>query len=71
MDKTTKTILIVLGSVFVLCACAAMAIFTTGLWSFGRFVNFAERSVSESPQEAVKLGSEIADFEVPEGFGSP
>ena len=34
-------------------------------------LNFAERSVSESPQEAVRLGSEIADFEVPEGFGSP
>ncbi len=71
MDKNTKTILIVLGSVLVLCACAAMAVFATGLWSFSRFVNFAERSVSESPQVAVRLGSEIADFEVPEGFGSP
>ena len=71
MDKTTKTILIVLGSVLVLCACAGVAVFATGLWSFSQLVNFAERSVSESPQVAVRLGSEIADFEVPKGFGSP
>ena len=45
--------------------------FATGLWSFSKFVNFAEQSVSESPQVAVKVGGEIADFEVPEGFGSP
>jgi len=71
MDKTTKIILIILGSVLVLCACMTVAVFATGLWSFSRFVNFAEQSVSESPQVAVRLGSEIADFEVPEGFGSP
>jgi len=59
MDKNTKTILIVLGSVLVLCACAAMAVFATGLWSFSRFVNFAERSVSESPQVAVRLGRRL------------
>ena len=71
MDKSTKIILIVLGSVLALCACAGVAVFATGLWSFSKFVNFAERSISESPQVAVRLGSEIADFEVPEGFGSP
>jgi len=71
MDKTTKTILIVIGSVLVICGCMTAAVFATGLWSFSRFVNFAERSVSESPQVAVRLGSEIADYEVPEGFGSP
>jgi hypothetical protein len=71
MDKTTKIILIIVGSVLVLCACAGVTVFATGLWSFSRFVNFAEQSVSESPQVAVRLGSEIADFEVPEGFGAP
>jgi hypothetical protein len=71
MDKTTKTVLIVIGSVLVLCACAVAAIFVTGLWSFGKVVKFAEQNVSESPQVAVKVGAEIADYEVPAGFGSP
>lgn len=71
MDKTTKTVLIILGSVLAVCACAGTAVFATGVWSFSRFVNFAEESVSESPQVAVRVGAEIADYEVPEGFGSP
>jgi hypothetical protein len=71
MDKSTKTILIVIGSILLVCGCITAAIFATGLWSFSRFVNFTERSVSESPKVAVRFGSEIADFEVPEGFASP
>lgn len=71
MDKTTKTVLIVIGSILVVCGCMAAAVFATGLWSFGRFVSWADESVSESPQVAIRLGSEIADFEVPEGFGAP
>ena len=71
MDKTTKTFLIIVGSVLVLCACAGVAVFATGLWSFSKFVNFAEQSVSESPEVVVRVGAEIADYEVPEGFGSP
>ena len=71
MDKSTKTILIVIGSVLVLCACITTAIFATGLWTFSNFVSWADQNVSESPQVAVRFGSEIADFEVPEGFGSP
>jgi hypothetical protein len=71
MDKSTKTILIVIGSILLVCGCITAGIFATGLWSFSRFVNFTERSVSESPQVAVRFGSEIADFEVPEGFASP
>ena len=70
MDKTTKTILIVVGSLLLVCACAATAIFATGLWSFGRFVSWADESVSENPQVAVRVGSEIADFEVPDAFTS-
>lgn len=71
MDKSTRTILIVIGSILVVCACAAAGIFATGLWSFSSFVNFAEESVSESPEVAVRVGAEIADYEIPEGFGSP
>lgn len=71
MNKTTKTVLIVAGVILVLCACGVATLFATSLWSFGRFVNFAEHSVSESPQVAVRVGGEIADFEVPEGFGPP
>jgi hypothetical protein len=71
MDKTTKTILIILGSILLVCACATAALFATGLWSFSRFVIWADESVSESPQDAVRVGSEIADFEVPAGFASP
>ena len=71
MDKSTKTILIVIASLLVLCACGAAVVFATGLWSFGKFVNFAEQSVSESPVEAIRVGGEIADYVVPAGFGSP
>lgn len=71
MDKTTKTVLIVTGALLVLCGCAVAFVFATGLWSFNRFVNFAEQSVSESPQVAVRVGGEIADYVVPAGFGSP
>lgn len=71
MDKSTKTILAVIGSVLLVCGCLTAVIFATGLWSFVSVVNFVDQSVSESPQVAVRLGSEIADFEVPEGYGSP
>ncbi len=71
MDKSTKTILAVIGSVLLVCGCLTAVIFATGLWSFVSVVNFVDQSVSESPQVAVRLGSEIADFEIPEGFGSP
>jgi len=71
MDKTTKTVLIIVGLVLVVCACAGVAVFATGIWSFSRFVNFAEQSVSESPEVAVRVGAEIADYEVPDRFNSP
>jgi hypothetical protein len=71
MDKSTKTILVVIASILVLCACGVAVVFATGLWSFGRFVHFAEQNVSESPEVAVRVGGEIADYAVPAGFGSP
>jgi hypothetical protein len=71
MDKSTKTVLIIIGSILVLCACGVAAVFGVGLWSFDKVVNVAEQSVSENPQVAVRVGAEIADYEVPAGFGSP
>ena len=71
MDKTTKTILMIVGSVVLLCACAAFVVVVTGAWSFNRFVNWSEQNVSERPDAAVRVGSEIADFEIPQGFDSP
>src|SRR5436853_7496277 len=71
MDKTTKTILMIVGSVVLLCACAAFVVTATGAWSFNKFVNGLEQNVSERPEVAVRVGSEIADFKVPQGFDSP
>jgi hypothetical protein len=71
MDKTTKTILIIIGSLLLICVCGASLLFVTGLWSVGNIVRWADTNTSEEPQEVVRIGSEIADFSVPEGFGSP
>jgi hypothetical protein len=68
MNQTTKTILIIIGSLLVLCACGAAVLMGTGLWGFGRFVAFADNSTTEDPQEVAQLASEIADFDVPETF---
>jgi len=71
MNKTTKTVLIIIGSVLLVCICGASVLFATGLWSMGNIVRWADTNTSENPQEVVRFGSEIADFDVPEGFGSP
>jgi hypothetical protein len=68
MDKTTKTLLIVLGSLFLICVCAAAVLMGTGLWGFSRFAQFADQSTTEDPQEVATIASEIADFSLPEGF---
>jgi hypothetical protein len=68
MDKTTKTILIVLGSLLLVCACGAGVLFVTGAWSVGRVVQWADQNTTENPQEVAQIASGIADFDVPEGF---
>ncbi len=70
MTQTTKTILIVIGSVLVLCACTVVLLAGTGLWGFGKIVQFADKSTTEDPQEVAQIASEIADFNLPEGFTS-
>lgn len=68
MSQTTKTILIIAGSLLLLCACTTAALMATGLWSFGKVVQFADNSTTEDPQEVAQVASEIADFDVPEDF---
>lgn len=70
MDKTTKTVLIILGSLLALCACGAAIVFGTGLWSFGKLVQFADNSTTEDPQEVAQIASEIADFSLPERYST-
>ncbi len=68
MNQTTKTILMIVGSLVVLCACAAAVLVGTGAWSFTQLVRFADQSTTEDPQEVANIASQIADFSVPEGF---
>ena len=71
MDKTTKTVLIVIGSVLVLCACTVMTVFVTGFWTFRTIAKATTQTISENPQVVVRVGAEIADYEIPREFGSP
>jgi hypothetical protein len=70
MDKTTKTILIVIGSFLVLCACVAAIVLGSGLWGFSKFVQFADKSTTEDSREVAQIASEIADFDLPAEFGT-
>ena len=71
MDKSTKIALVIIGVVLLAAIVTSLTILGTGLWAFGRFVNWSEQSFSESPEVAVRVGAEIADYELPQGFGSP
>jgi predicted GH43/DUF377 family glycosyl hydrolase len=68
MDKTTKTLLIVLGSLFLVCVCAAGVLFSTGMWSIGKIANWAQSNTSEDPAKVEQIASEIANFDIPDGF---
>jgi hypothetical protein len=68
MDKTTKTLLMIIGSLLVLCACTVAALMGGGLWGFTKFVQFADKSTTEDAQEVAQIASEIADFDLPAEF---
>lgn len=70
MDKTTKIVLILIGSVLLVCACAAAILFATGLWSVGRIVQWADQNTTEDPAEVAQVASGIAEFDVPAGFNT-
>ncbi len=68
MNKNTKIILIVIGSLLVLCACTSAVLLGTGAWSIGKLVQFAENNTTENPQDVAKIASEISTYDVPAGF---
>lgn len=70
MSNTTKTILIIVGVLVLLCACTTTALFATGLWSVGRIARQIDAGSSEDPEDVAKIAAEIADFAPPEGYGS-
>lgn len=69
MDKPTKSVLIVIGSILLVWVCVTVFVTVRGL--FSGFFQFADQGIHGSPQMTVRFGSEIADFEVPAGFGNP
>lgn len=71
MDKTTKTVLIILGSILLVCACGASVLFATGLWSFRTITRVADSSTSRDLAEVANMLSEVAVITLPDGFGSP
>lgn len=68
IDKTTKTILIVAGSLLAICACCVGIFSVTGLWSTVQLANWAGSNTSEDPAKVAGIASGIADFQVPDGF---
>jgi hypothetical protein len=71
MDKTTKTVLIIIGSVLLVCACGFSLLFATGLWSFRTISRAVDSSTSTDLAEVADMLSEIAVITLPDGFGSP
>ena len=71
MNKTTKTVLIIIGSVLLVCACGASLLFATGLWSYRTIARVADSSTSTDLAEVASMLSDIAVITLPDGFGSP
>lgn len=71
MNKTTKTILIIVGSLLALCACGVVTLSVTGLWSAWKFTNWAETNTTRDLYEVAPMINEIATITLPDGFGSP
>lgn len=71
MNKTVKIILIIVGSLILLCACISTIIMVTGLASFRSVTSWTDNYNPVNDEVAVRVGEEIASFEVPEGFGNP
>lgn len=71
MDKTTKTVLIILGSLLLLCICGAAILSVTGIWSAAQIVNWADTNTTEDLYEVADMANEIAIFTLPDGYSSP
>jgi len=70
MDKTTKTVLIIIGSLL-LCVCGAAILSVTGIWSVAQIVNWADTNTTEDLYEVADMANEIAIFTLPDGYSSP
>jgi hypothetical protein len=71
MSNTTKTILIIAGSLLLVCACCVGAFSVTGIWSAVRFANWADTNTTRDLYEVAPMIEEIATITLPDGFGSP
>ena len=71
MSNTAKTILIIAGSLLLVCACFVGAFSVTGIWSAVRFVNWADTNTTRDLYEVAPMIEEIATITLPDGFGSP
>jgi len=71
MSKTTKTILIIAGSLLLICACSVVALFAPGFWSVTKYLNWAETNTTRDLYKVAPMIEEIATITLPDGFGSP
>lgn len=71
MSNTTKTILVIISVLVIVCACGSAAFLATGAWTVSKIVRWTNTSTSEDPQLVSGIADEIADFDLPAGFGSP
>ncbi|MEM7111486.1 MAG: hypothetical protein AAF614_03585 [Chloroflexota bacterium] len=65
MSRNVKIVLAVLGGLFVLCCCLAVAAAVIIPVASERFL---EGSISENPEEAAEAGQGIVDYELPAGY---
>ena len=71
MSNTTKTILIIAGSLLLVCVCCVGVFSATGVWSAIRYANWAETNTTRDLYEVAPMIEEIATITLPDGFGSP
>lgn len=71
MNTTTKTILIVAGSLLLVCVCCIGGLSATGLWTAGKVANWADTNTTRDLYEVAPMIEEIATITLPDGYGSP
>jgi hypothetical protein len=71
MNRTVKILLIVAGVLVVICGCTSAVLLGTGIWSMRQVFRWSDTNTSEDPQDVARIAAEIAEFDLPVGFGSP
>jgi hypothetical protein len=71
MSKNAKIILIVIAAIVFICICTCVIALATVTISSIQLVRWADHNVTEDFGDAIRIGSEIADFEVPSGYNTP